>query len=79
MGRPRKRPVGARFLLREVREARLMTQADLAGKAGVDIDTISTIENGKRLPRRHTLEKLAKALEVEIDVLVEPPERRKAA
>jgi transcriptional regulator with XRE-family HTH domain len=79
MGRPRKRPVGAKFRLREVRESRLMTQVDLATRADVDVDTISTIENGRRMPRRETLIKLARALEVDLSTLVEPPRKSIAA
>jgi transcriptional regulator with XRE-family HTH domain len=56
-----------------------MTQVDLAIKANVDVDTISTIENGRRMPRRETLTKLARALEVDVTDLVDQPPRKQAA
>jgi XRE family transcriptional regulator, fatty acid utilization regulator len=50
--------------LRRLREDRLMTQAELAQKAGISPWTISQIENSAQLPRFSTIRKLAQALEV---------------
>lgn len=51
--------------VRLVREARGLTQEDLARASGVSQNSISRIETGERKPRKSTLAKLAKALEVE--------------
>lgn len=51
--------------VRLIREARGVTQEDLANKSGVSQNSISRIETGERKPRKSTLAKLAKALEVE--------------
>jgi transcriptional regulator with XRE-family HTH domain len=50
--------------LRALRERRLLTQAELAGKAGVRPATITDIETGKHKPRGSTVRKIAKALSV---------------
>ena len=47
------------------------SQAQLAKKAGVLQSTISDIENGKRNPRIDTLQKLANALDVSLNELLE--------
>jgi len=47
------------------------SQAQLAKKAGVPQSAISDIENGKRNPRIDTLQKLANALDVSLNELLE--------
>jgi transcriptional regulator with XRE-family HTH domain len=56
--------------LQELREERLMTQAELAGRAGITTATISRIENGRRQPTFATIKKLALALGVAPQALV---------
>jgi transcriptional regulator with XRE-family HTH domain len=56
--------------LRVLREERLLTQKDLAVKTGLTVATISRLENGQRRPRFTTLRKLAEALGVTPQVLV---------
>src|SRR5829696_2135630 len=51
--------------LRYIREKKGLTQQELAKRAGVTQDSVSRIETGERNPRRSTLEKLARALEVQ--------------
>lgn len=51
--------------LRQWRESRLLTQAELAAKAGVSRDTVVKIETGKQAARFATVRKLAAALGVE--------------
>ncbi len=51
--------------LKRLREARLLTQAELGALAGVDRDQVSRIERNKVDPRFSTIRKLAAALEVE--------------
>lgn len=51
--------------LREVRERKLMTQAELAEKTGISEATLSRIENGLQRPRISTVRKIAAALGVE--------------
>ncbi len=69
--------------LRQARERRLITQPELADRSGVMVATISRIENGLQQPRIPTVRKLAKALGVEADELIdwqsEAPETGKAA
>ncbi len=50
--------------LREARERRFLTQDELAEAAGVQVVTISRIENGRQIskPRLTTIRKLAHAL-----------------
>jgi transcriptional regulator with XRE-family HTH domain len=51
--------------LRRLREERLLTQVELAEKAGVSQWTISQIESARQKPRFSTLRRLADALEIE--------------
>ena len=48
--------------LRELREAAVLTQMELAERAGVSADAIRDIENGRVQPRPRTLRKIAEAL-----------------
>ena len=52
--------------VRRLRQARGWNQTELAFHAGLAPSVISQIENGKRSPSASTLEKLAKALNVEV-------------
>ena len=56
--------LGARVY--ELRKRGNLTQAQFAEKVGVSNDTISRIERGIRSPSSDVLERLAKALDVEI-------------
>jgi predicted ATPase/DNA-binding XRE family transcriptional regulator len=50
-------------LLRQHRNAAGLTQEDLAGRAGLSVDTISLLERGEhRRPHRYTMRSLAEAL-----------------
>ena len=49
-------------LLRARRLAAGLTQAELAGRAGVGIRTVRDLERGRSRPQRTTMELLAKAL-----------------
>jgi transcriptional regulator with XRE-family HTH domain len=51
--------------LREVRTKRLLTQDELADKAGVSQSTIANIERNNAEPQFRTIRKLAKALDVD--------------
>ena len=51
--------------LREVRTKRLLTQDELAEKAGVSQSTIANIERNNAEPQFRTIRKLAKALDVD--------------
>lgn len=50
--------------IKDAREAKKMSQQELADKSGLPQSHISRIENAKHSPSRLTLEKIAKALEV---------------
>jgi transcriptional regulator with XRE-family HTH domain len=62
--------------LRAIREAKLLTQEELAVLAGVNAATISGLEGGKRVARFRTIRQLAAALEVEPARLLRSPSRR---
>ena len=51
--------------LREVRTRRLLTQDELADRAGVSQSTIANIERDNAEPQFRTIRKLAKALDIE--------------
>ncbi len=50
--------------LREVREGKFVTQAELSQATGIAEATISRIENGLQAPRISTVRRLAEALGV---------------
>ena len=56
--------------IRDLREARFLTQADLAKRAGVGVVTISRLERDLGIARFTTIRKLAEALGVEPAELV---------
>ena len=60
-----------RLRLREWRERRLLTQRELAERVGMSTGQINRIERGIHEPRFSTIRKLAEALEVTTDELVE--------
>jgi transcriptional regulator with XRE-family HTH domain len=66
--------------LRAVRARKLFSQRDLAERSGIAKITIATLELGKSAhPRRRTVEKLARALDVPVeDLLSEEPPSPKA-
>jgi transcriptional regulator with XRE-family HTH domain len=55
--------------IRELREARGMTQADLARLLGVSDNTVHRWEAGVSVPQRHIRRSLAKRLGVAVDQL----------
>jgi transcriptional regulator with XRE-family HTH domain len=52
--------------VRALREAKGMSMRTLAREAGVSTETIYSIEHGRRQPTVTTLDKIAKALDVEV-------------
>lgn len=56
--------------LRDFREMRSMTQAELGRKAGIGAASVSHFETGQRVPSLESLIKLADALEVSVDSLL---------
>ncbi len=50
--------------LRQLREAKKLSQADIEKRTGLVRPYISRIENGHTVPAIETLEKMARALEV---------------
>lgn len=56
------------YKIREIREAKNMTQEELAEKSGISRGTISALENGsERNTTSKTLLKIARALETTVD------------
>ena len=56
--------------VREARQKRGMSRADLARAAGLSGGAVSRIESGERSPGAETLARLARALGVELDYLM---------
>ena len=56
--------------LRELRQKKLLTQAELAEMAGVRSATIADLERGKHRPRPSTIRKIAAALGIRPEALV---------
>lgn len=57
--------------IRRLRERRRMTQQDLAVACGLAVPTISRIETGVHRPRFSTVDRIAEALGVDPDELVD--------
>lgn len=60
--------------VRKWRERRLYTQVELARHVGISPNSLYRIEKETFAPKRQTLEKIAKALEVSIELLLDEPE-----
>lgn len=56
--------------LKQIRLRKGMSQGDVASKIGADPAYISGIENGRRNVTLATIDKLANALEVDVDKLI---------
>ena len=56
--------------VRDLRHVRNLSQRQLAGRMGVPRTYISKIENGKAMPTLSSLDRLARALEVDISALL---------
>src|SRR4051812_48494568 len=56
--------------LKELREMRALTQAELGDRAGMAAAAISHFETGQRVPSLESIVKLADALEVSVDALL---------
>jgi transcriptional regulator with XRE-family HTH domain len=56
--------------VRDLRHVRALSQRQLAGRMGVPRTYISKIENGKAMPTLSSLERLARALQVDISALL---------
>ncbi|MBB6142730.1 transcriptional regulator with XRE-family HTH domain [Silvibacterium bohemicum] len=65
--------------VRDIRHSRGMSQRQLAGRMLVPRTYISKIENGKAMPTLSSLERLAKALEVNICALLRDARSRRQA
>ena len=62
--------------LRAAREAKFLTQTELAERAGMNPSTISELEVGRRKARFRTIRQLATVLAVTPEELVAPPRQR---
>lgn len=54
------------------RERRALTQQELAAKAGISRVALTRIESGQAEPMARTVRKLAEALGVQVDDLMDP-------
>src|SRR4051794_37470618 len=59
--------------LRALRRERELTLADIAGRTGVSVSTLSRLESGERRPTLELLLPLARAYGVTLDELVDAP------
>lgn len=57
--------------IKEIREKKGITQLELAEQVGITQVYLSYIENGHKTPTLKTLQKLAKALDVDIGELIQ--------
>ena len=57
--------------IRRIRLEKVLSQADLWRKLGVDRAYMSNLEHGKKNPTLSTIEKIAKALEVKLEELMQ--------
>jgi transcriptional regulator with XRE-family HTH domain len=62
--------------VRDLRHVRNLSQRQLAGRMGVPRTYISKIENGKAMPTLGSLERLARALQVDISALLRDAKTR---
>ncbi|MFH9816124.1 helix-turn-helix domain-containing protein [Streptomyces sp. NPDC017230] len=65
----RRRQVGER--IRRVREHLNLSQQDVCGRSGIDVATYSRIEQGHSSPKVDTLVRIAIAMDVELEELVQ--------
>lgn len=56
--------------VKKVRERTLLTQEELAERAGIGLSTLNRIENDRVEPHFRTIRKIAKALDVDARELV---------
>jgi transcriptional regulator with XRE-family HTH domain len=56
--------------MKRIRLEKGMTQGDICRKLGLDRAYISNLENGKKNPTLATIEKLAAALGIDMDMLL---------
>lgn len=66
------------FRLREARDRRTLTQAELAQRAGLQTSAISHFESGRRNPSFDNIRRLADALDVTTDYLLGRDDELKA-
>lgn len=62
--------------VRDLRRVRNLSQRQLAGRMGVPRTYISKIENGKAMPTLSSLDRLARALQVDISALLRDAPKR---
>jgi len=58
-------------LIKAWREYFELTQAELAAKAGMKQSALARLENSKTTPRKATLTKLAEAMKINVDQLID--------
>jgi transcriptional regulator with XRE-family HTH domain len=56
--------------VKKARERALLTQQELAGRAGIGLTTLNRIENDHAEPHFRTIRKIAKALGVDATTLI---------
>lgn len=61
--------------VKKLREARHLSQADLAAKVGTKQPAIARIESGRGVPRLDFLQRIASALGARLDVRLAPAHR----
>jgi len=56
----------------QYRKLRGLTQVELADKAGLNVTTVNRMESPEADPQLSTLTKIAEALDVSVEILIEP-------
>jgi transcriptional regulator with XRE-family HTH domain len=73
---PREDHLQVATAVRDLRRVRNLSQRQLAGRMNVPRTYISKIENGKAMPTLNSLDRLARALQVDISALLRDAPRR---
>ncbi|MBS6340600.1 MAG: helix-turn-helix transcriptional regulator [Eubacterium limosum] len=63
--------------IRLLRNRNFLTQAKLAEKAGISLNSIQKYESGKNTPKIENLSKIATALKIDLDTLIEDTDYQK--
>lgn len=61
------------FLIREMRQRAAITQEELARRLGMSQSAIARWESGSVSPRLDTLERIAEACDLDLQILLTPP------
>jgi transcriptional regulator with XRE-family HTH domain len=58
--------------IRAYRKLKALTQQELAERIGVSVAVLGSVERGTRKPKKDLLERIAKALKIQLNELIPP-------